>query len=246
MHNAAFETTGVDAVYVPIETTDADEFFAMAEALTLAGASVTAPLKRDLARRCRSTDEATSAAGAVNTLRRTAGGWEGRNFDVDGFLAPLDRAGAAREGSTAVVLGAGGAARGAAWALARRGVRVAIAARRSEVARDVARDVRVDVTSWPPVIDTDLVVNATPVGAWPRAGVSPVDAPRGRVAYDLVYNPTDTEFLARARASGAQTIGGLEMLVEQAARQFEWWTGRNVPRSTFDRAARAFLASLAS
>jgi shikimate dehydrogenase len=246
MHNVAFAESGIDAVYVPIETGDADEFLEMADALSLCGASVTAPLKRELAPRCSATDEVTTSAGAVNTLRRSAQGWEGRNFDTDGFLAPLDRAGAAQPGSTAVILGAGGAARGAAWALVQRGVRVAVAARRQEAAAEVARDVEAEVAPWPPAIDADLVVNATPIGAWPRTGVSPVDAPRGRLAYDLVYNPVDTEFLVRARAAGARTIGGLEMLVEQAARQFEWWTGRAAPRSTFDRAARRFLASLAS
>jgi len=110
----------------------------------------------------------------------------------------------------------------------------------------MARDVRAEVTAWPPADDPDLLVNATPVGALPRAGASPVDVPRGRLVYDLVYNPVDTEFLMRARAAGARTLGGLDMLVEQAARQFEWWTGREVPRSTLDRAARHFLSSLAS
>jgi 3-dehydroquinate dehydratase/shikimate dehydrogenase len=246
MHNAAFADAGIDAVYVPIETADADEFLAMADALSIRGASVTAPLKRVLARRCDVTDEVTTAAGAVNTLRRSSRGWEGRNFDADGFLAPLDRAGAAQKGSTAVILGAGGAARGAAWALVQRGVRVSVAARRPEAATEVARDVQAEVTAWPPGGDVDLLVNATPVGAWPRAGASPLDIPRGRLVYDLVYNPVETEFLTRARAAGARTIGGLDMLVEQAARQFEWWTGRDVPRSTFDRAARHFLSSLAS
>jgi shikimate 5-dehydrogenase len=91
-----------------------------------------------------------------------------------------------------------------------------------------------------------LLVNATPVGSWPAVDASPIDAPRAGVAYDLVYNPAETTFLARARAAGARTIGGLEMLVEQAGRQFEWWTARAVPRPTLDRAARQFLGTLAS
>lgn len=89
-------------------------------------------------------------------------------------------------------------------------------------------------------------MNSTPVGAWPEADASPVDHPRAALAYDLVYNPTDTQFLKRARAAGAQTIGGLDMLVEQAARQFEWWTEHAVSRSILEQAARRFLGTLGS
>jgi shikimate dehydrogenase len=249
MHNAAFASLGIDAVYVPVETADADEFLEMADALGLAGASVTAPLKRALAARCASVDETSTAVGAINTLKRSASGWDGRNFDVEGFLAPLDRLGAAPRGSQAVILGAGGAARAAAVALVRRGVVVNLAARRPEAAREVAEAVGVGLEAWPPAMNgrcPELIVNATPLGSWPTIDASPVDAPVAAVAYDLVYNPPETTFLKRAGAAGARTIGGLEMLVEQAARQFEWWTTQAVPRPALDRAARQFLETLAS
>jgi shikimate dehydrogenase len=250
MHNAAFAAVGLDAVYLPIETADADEFLEVADALGLAGASVTAPAKRGIAACCTDVDEVGRAVGAINTVKRHAGGWSGRNFDVPGFLAPLDAAGVAQPGSTAVILGAGGAARGAAWALAGRGVTVSIAARRREAADEVAHAVGAHAADWPgasgAVPTPDLLVNSTPVGAWPSAGATPIDAPRATVAYDLVYNPIDTEFLKRARAAGARTIGGLDMLVEQAARQFEWWTGHAIARSTLDAAARRFLGTLGS
>jgi shikimate dehydrogenase len=249
MHNSAFAGLGLDAVYLPVETDNADEFLAMADALGLAGASVTAPLKRALAARCESIDDVSTAVGAVNTLKRSSSGWVGRNFDVEGFLAPLDRLGAAPRGSRAVILGAGGAARAAAFALGRRGVTVEISARRPEVAREVAQAVGAAAAGWPPAVNgarPNLVVNATPVGSWPKVDASPVDAPNADVAYDLVYNPQETTFLKRAGAAGATTIGGLDMLVEQAARQFEWWTAQAVPRPTLDRAARQFLGTLAS
>ncbi len=257
MHNAAFAALGLDAVYVPFETADADEFLEVASAIGLGGASVTAPLKQALATRCTSTDEVSASVGVVNTLKRSGAGWEGRNFDVAGFLAPIDRLGAAPSGSRAVILGAGGAARAAAWALRQRGVEVAIAARRDEAARRVADAVGVGVASWPSgppepsgsgwaQVRPALLVNATPVGAWPAVGASPVDAPVADVAYDLVYNPIETEFLTRARAAGARTISGIEMLVEQAARQLEWWTARAAPRPMLDRAARHFIGTLGS
>lgn len=254
MHNAAFAALGLDAVYVPFETADADEFLEVASALGLGGASVTAPLKQAIATRCASTDEVSASVGVVNTLKRSGAGWEGRNFDVAGFLAPIDRLGAAPSGSRALILGAGGAARAAAWALRQRGVEVAIAARRDEAARRVADAVGVGVASWPSGSSglgrvparPALLVNATPVGAWPASGASPVDAPVADVAYDLVYNPIETEFLTRARAAGARTISGIEMLVEQAARQLEWWTARGAPRPMLDQAARHFVGTLRS
>jgi 3-dehydroquinate dehydratase/shikimate dehydrogenase len=247
MHNAAFRALGLDAVYLPIETADAEEFFEVADALQLEGASVTAPAKIGIAARCTEVDAIGRAVGAINTVKRDRTGWLGRNFDVPGFLAPLDRAGVAPAGSTALILGAGGAARGAAWALTARGVRVAIAARQRAAAEAVARTVGAEVVAWPGSgAAPDLLVNSTPVGAWPATGVSPVDSPRAAVAYDLVYNPIDTEFLTRARQAGARTIGGLDMLVEQAARQFEWWMGQTIARETLDRAARRFLGTLGS
>jgi shikimate dehydrogenase len=251
MHNAAFAGLGLDSVYVPFETADADEFLAVASAIGLGGASVTAPLKQALATRCASTDEVSASIGVVNTLKRSGAEGEGRNFDVAGFLAPIDRLGAVPGGSRALILGAGGAARAAAWALRQRGVEVAIAARRDEAARRVADAVGVGVASWPSgpgrvPVRPALLVNATPVGAWPAVSASPVDAPVADVAYDLVYNPIETEFLTRARAAGARTISGIEMLVEQAARQLEWWTARAAPRPMLERAARHFVGTLGS
>jgi 3-dehydroquinate dehydratase/shikimate dehydrogenase len=252
MHNAAFDALGIDAVYLAIDTPDADECLEVAGALSLEGASVTAPLKRPLAGRCESTDEVAAAVGAINTLKRSARGWDGRNFDVAGFIAPLDGAGArgvatASHRSCALVLGAGGAARSAAWALVRRGADVTVSARRDDVARQVAADVGAVAAPWPPDPSAfDLVVNATPVGAWPHAGRSPLSSAVRGTAYDLVYNPAETMFLADARRAGARTIGGLGMLIEQAARQFEWWTTQPAPRDVLAGAARQFLESLKS
>jgi shikimate 5-dehydrogenase len=91
----------------------------------------------------------------------------------------------------------------------------------------------------------DLLVNATPVGTWPAVEASPVSggALTGQVVYDLVYNPAETRLLREARAAGCRAIGGLEMLVAQAGRQFEWWTGQPAPLAAMRAAAAAQLAS---
>ncbi len=243
MHNPAFAAVGLDAVYVPFETDEAEDFLAMADAVGVAGASVTAPLKTALLPHVTERDALTADTGSLNTLRRTARGWEARNFDVAGFLAPLDRLGPL-DGRRAVVLGAGGAARTAVWALRSRGARVEVAARRAARAAALAREFGVAASEWPPAPGWDLLVNATPVGTWPATSASPLDPDRvaGGAVYDLIYNPLESALLGDARRAGAVAIGGLEMLVSQACLQFAWWTGRAAPVETMTEAAREFVA----
>ncbi|ODS53259.1 MAG: hypothetical protein ABS36_15175 [Acidobacteria bacterium SCN 69-37] len=245
MHNAAFAALGLDAVYVVLETDDAAELLEVGEALGLRGASVTAPLKTGVFARVPRRDDLSATIGALNTLRRDAHGWEGRNYDVAGFLSPFVRRDENLRGRRAVVLGAGGAARTALWALGARGARVEVAARRMDRARALAAEFGVTASTWPPAAGWDLLVNTTPVGTWPDVDALPIqaDAVRGRMVYDLIYNPEETGLLAVARAQGAEAIGGLEMLVGQACHQFEWWTGQPAPRDVMAGAARRFLES---
>lgn len=247
MHNAAFAALGIDAVYVTLETGDAAELLDVGEAFGLRGASVTAPLKTGVFARVPAHDDLAAKTGALNTLRRGAEGWEGRNYDVAGFLSPFERRQIPLRGQRCVVVGAGGAARTALWALQAHGARVEIAARREDRARELAAEFKADVATWPPAPGWDLLVNTTPVGTWPATDAMPMpleaDALRGRIVYDLIYNPEDTRLLQVARTQGAETIGGLEMLVGQACLQFEWWTGQTAPRDVMMAAARRFLES---
>ena len=245
MHNAAFAALGMDAVYVTCETDDAGELLEVARALGLQGASVTAPLKTGVYQGVTADDELSTLTGATNTIRRRGDGWQGRNFDVDGFLAPLHAHAEQLRNRRCVVVGAGGAARTALWALGRLGARVEVAARRDEQARQLADEFGVATAAWPPAAGWDLLVNTTPVGTWPDVAATPIpgDAVRGGMVYDLIYNPEETQLLQTARANGVAVIGGLEMLVGQACLQFEWWTGRSAPRDVMMAAARRFLAA---
>jgi shikimate 5-dehydrogenase len=101
----------------------------------------------------------------------------------------------------------------------------------------------VEASAWPPRTGWDLLVNTTPVGTWPRVDEAPIDraAVAGGTVYDLVYNPRETTLLTWAREAGAETIGGLDMLVGQACLQFEWWTGREAPADVMAAAAEAFI-----
>ena len=246
MHNAGFAETGRDAVYLPLEARDVDDFVTFAHAFRVRGVSVTAPFKEEMAARLSEADELTQRVGAVNTVKLTDSGWRGLNTDIPGFLEPLT-ARTRLIGCRAAVLGAGGAARGVAVALASQGARVAVYARNAEKASRVAR--LADGTAGPlppPAGSWDLLVNTTPVGMYPDTDASPMPGGPfdGRVVYDLVYNPRLTRLLAEASAAGCDTIDGLGMLVAQAVRQFEWWTGERPPSHVFEHAAVTHLARL--
>jgi 3-dehydroquinate dehydratase/shikimate dehydrogenase len=263
MHNAGFRSTGRPGIYVPFEATDFVDFLALAEELPLAGASVTAPFKGDawqVVRTSAAPDAIDETAGlaVVNTLRRRDGRWEGTNTDIEGFLTPLRRKLAPSRqlslaGLRAAVLGAGGAARAAAFALARAGARVSVHARRPEAAAATVAGLDLGegaarADGFPPLPGSwDVLVNATPVGTWPNIGDSPMAGQPldGRVVYDLVYNPRTTRLLADAASAGCVAINGLEMLVEQGVRQFEWWTGVTPARDVFRAAAEQRLREMA-
>lgn len=238
MHNAAHRAAGGNAVYLPLQAVDAADVLAFAEAFDVRGLSVTLPFKVDLLPHCEP-EALALRVGAVNTLVRSAGHWRGFNTDVPGLLHPLaERVDVA--GIRATVLGAGGAARGAALALSGAGASVTLCARRHDAAQHVAADLGVEAAPMPPRPGSwDVLVNATSAGMYPRVEDTPWPGALfdGQLVYDLVYNPRETRLLREARASGCATLGGLGMLVAQAELQFEIWTGRRPsPGVMFDAA----------
>jgi 3-dehydroquinate dehydratase / shikimate dehydrogenase len=247
IHNASFAAAGLDAVYLPLEAESTEDFLTFADGMDVRGASVTIPFKVDLLGRV-AADSLAARAGAVNTIRREGRGWAGTNTDVAGLLGPLTERTAVR-GQRAVILGAGGAARAAAVALADAGARVVVHARRPEAARAVAEAVGVGYAPMPPRPGSwDLLVNATPAGMHPDADGTPWPGARfdGRLVYDLVYNPQETRLLREARRAGCETLGGLEMLVAQAAGQFTFWTGQAADRGLMRAAAESRLQAFAA
>jgi 3-dehydroquinate dehydratase/shikimate dehydrogenase len=239
MHNAGFAALGLNAVYVPLESRDLDGLRAFGDRIGLRGASVTIPFKQDVMPILDELAPTAAAAGAVNTIAVRDGRWIGMNTDADGFIDPLRRRlPGGMAGLRAVVLGSGGAARGVALALRREGAQVAVCARRPDRARQAAHAVGAGTTDWPASAGSwDLLVNATPVGSHAVPGC-PYDAAfDGRLVYDLVYDPDPTALMRAAGEAGVETIGGIEMLVGQAERQFEIWTGQRPPAGLFAQAA---------
>jgi 3-dehydroquinate dehydratase/shikimate dehydrogenase len=244
MHNAAFAAAGIDAVYLPLPATNADDFSSFGRAFAIRGASVTTPHKVSLAERVDEVQDVARQIDAINTIRVVDGRWLGRNTDVEGFLTPL-RKRMSLSGLRATVLGGGGAARAVALALSSNGCRVTVYARRQGQADEIARFTSAMVGEFPPTRGSwDVLVNATSAGMYPNVDVTPIAAAdlTGGVVYDLVYNPPATRLLREAAAAGCETIGGLEMLVSQAQEQFEWWTGVRPAAEVMSRAALQRLA----
>lgn len=243
MHNAGFSHLGMNAVYLPLEAADADDFVRFARTIGLAGASITAPFKVALMDVVDELDPLASRVGAINTLVVRDGAWYGANTDVHGFSAPLSGR-IAVKGVRATILGAGGAARAVAVALADMGASVTVSARRLEAATEIASLTGGQVGEFPPRPGSwDVLVNAIPAGR-DAAVESPIAgaALDGEIVFDLVYAPPETRLLADARAAGCMTIGGLEMLVAQAEQQFALWTGQLPPPGLFIQAAGARMA----
>jgi 3-dehydroquinate dehydratase/shikimate dehydrogenase len=251
MHNAAFAAAGIDAVYVPLQTNAFGDFDEFASVLGVEGVSVTIPFKGDALRAAPAADELTRQVGAANTLRRPrsmSAGWEATNTDVAGFLAPLEEAfGRSLAGARASVIGGGGSARAVIVALISRGALVAVHTRRREQAEAVIASLagpasasakapadkeagphKPEVGAWPIPDGWDLLVNCTPLGSPTMRDESPLPGGpfKGRLVYDVTYGASESRLLREAREAGCRTLDGLPMLVAQAERQFEWWTGQ--------------------
>ena len=258
MHNAAFRRLGLKYRYVvyavpPARLAQAVESI---RTLGLAGVNVTIPHKERVIPHL---DQLTAEArlmGAVNTIVNRRGRLIGHNTDGRGFLLALRRTlGLSPRGRAVCLLGAGGAARGVATALAQAGVKRLVIANRTRrrgaaLARRLQRQfgrrglaVRaISMTVGSLARQTEgceWLINATAVGLKPLdpPPLDPSLLPRFSFVCDLIYSPPETRLLRDARAAGCRTMNGLDMLVYQGALSFELWTGRTAPISVMKRAA---------
>jgi len=240
MMNTAFRRETVNAVYLGLQTAKADDLFKLAREVPIQGMSVTMPLKQDVMPLLERTDALSAKIGAVNTILRAQDGkFYGFNTDVAGIVAPLERR-LSLKGAKVLVLGAGGAARAAVFGCCDKGAEVFILNRTPETAQKLAKQSGAKAIKRELVAKTqfDVIINATPVGmagiakaGAKSASVSPLEAGElnARYVFDLVYNPIETPLLRLARQKGIAVITGVEMFVQQGARQFEIWTGKPAP-----------------
>ncbi len=261
VHNMALKTAQLDAMFVALESRDFDQLLGLLDDACFRGLAVTAPYKQSALARAGAADEVARACGAANTLVREKQGWRASNTDALALKAMLEklwpfhlnamRRAAVQSvpplaGVAAVVLGAGGAARAAVWALSQLGAAVTIAARRKEAAQQLAREMggRALEIAALEGLDYEILINATPVGSDlepARAGQAELPLPAAALrpktlVLDCVYRPLRTPLLLAAQKLGCTAVPGAEWFVRQAAEQFQRFTNTS-PNEAVLRAA---------
>ena len=254
MHNAAFEALGLDYAYLSfhVRGEELKEAINGMRALHIAGLNVTIPHKMAVIPFLDKLDPLAERMGAVNTIANENGELTGYNTDASGFLQALRAQGIEPDGKSIVILGAGGAAKGISFILAGAGASLVILnrtlSRAEELASQIARYYHQKITAMTlneanlkrAFGRADVLVNTTSVGMVPDVDRTPVPGNllNSRLAVsDIVYNPLETRLLREAKAAGARTIDGLDMLVWQGALAFEKWTGRKAPFEIMKQAA---------
>lgn len=260
MHNAAFKALGLDYVYTAfrVQPDALESAIKGIRALGIRGLNITIPHKIRALSLIDEPDTLARQIRAINTIVNDGGILRGYNTDAGGFLRAMSESGCAPQGKNVVLLGAGGAARAIAFALADSGAHIKIlnretgfdrARKLAETVQGFYKEVTVSVgilsekTLENTVKDADILVNATSVGMSPSdACLVPEYLLRPALAvFDIVYAPHITSLIADAKAVGAKAVDGLEMLVWQGALSFTLWTGCEAPVTVMKQAAKEEL-----
>jgi shikimate dehydrogenase len=233
MHNTAFKAMSLNARYVPILVKDLDGAIRMIRGRNIKGVSVTMPLKTTIMPHLDKVDAAAQIIGAVNTITNEKGELSGHNTDWTGIVCSIQEH-LEIQGKTVAILGAGGAARAAAYAILRSGGTPVIFNRTLKKGEHAAMSLG---CSFYPInqlsaVKADLLINTTPVGMDPHREETPVrkeDLVRFRWVMDIVYNPLKTRLGYETESVGCGFINGLGMFVHQGAEQIRIWTGLEPP-----------------
>ncbi|MFQ6011482.1 MAG: shikimate dehydrogenase, partial [Nitrososphaerales archaeon] len=253
IHNAAFKKTGINAVYfvLNIPPTILTNLVSSFKRIALSGFNVTIPHKEAIIPLLDHVDSLASTTGAVNTVIAKGRKLHGYNTDVQGILTPLRSRGINIKNMRALILGGGGTARACVSALASEGCKeITILNRDGLRARKLANifgeafqitchhSVLSNSSSSKALENCELVFNATPMGGKDLEEKTPIPTEKltsEHVVFDAVYRPRKTRLLGLAEESGAITIPGYEMLLEQGAASFELWTGTDAPRDVMKK-----------
>jgi shikimate dehydrogenase len=250
IHNIAFQFRELDYIYLPFDvvTDDLENALNGIVALGMNGLNVTIPHKVKIIDYLDDLSEESSMIGAVNTITIEQGSLKGYNTDVHGILETLNQFKDELVGEKVCIIGAGGGARASIFTLIRHFKPKEI----NIINRTLQRAETLQVYFYdkmryenlnsaelfpPDLVETfnssKLIINASPVGMYPVTEDSPINLEeafhKDQIVFDMVYNPTETKLLQLARMQGAMVFGGLKMLVHQAAKSFELWTGEEMP-----------------
>jgi len=257
IHNAAFDTLGLNKVYVPfrVRPEDLTQFMHDCRELGIRGLSVTIPHKEEILSYRTKSDAGTEEIGAANTLLWKDDDRIAYNTDYRAAMSSINETFGGGEGEGdlhgkhALILGAGGVARAIVVGLSRRGAEITIASRTAQRADDLATFCKGKAIAWGlrHSVKCDLVVNCTPVGMHPNLDDTPYDAKHLKpemVVFDTVYNPEQTFLLKQAREVGCQVITGVDMFIGQAALQFKLFTDREAPTNLMGQVFRRAISAV--
>ncbi len=234
MMNTAFRRETVNAVYLALQAAKVADLLKLVQEIPIQGLSVTMPHKQEIMAHLEHTDPLSAKIGACNTvLRAQDGKLYGFNTDVAGIVGPLEKRLSSLKGVKALVLGAGGAARAAVFGLRDKGADVFILNRTLETAQKLAKQSGSKTMKKEALAKTpfDVIINATPIGMAGQKAAPLLESKdlNTKLVFDLVYNPIETPLIRLARQQNIPIITGVEMFVQQGARQFEIWTGKPAP-----------------
>jgi 3-dehydroquinate dehydratase/shikimate dehydrogenase len=247
--NTALRRENVNGVYVPLHAKTLKDLLHCVREIPLHGLSITMPYKQAILPYLDNTDAHTAKIGACNTVVRGQDGkLYGFNTDIAGIIRPLEQR-ISLPDAKILVLGAGGAARAAVFGLKERGAEVWILNRTSAKGLKLARQAKARTIKRADLkkVAFDVIINATPIGMGNTRDCPLKDQEiQAKVVFDMVYDPVETHLLQVARAKGIAVIPGIEMFVQQAARQFEIWTGKPAPAGDMLRAVTIALQERAA
>ncbi len=243
MHNAVIRELKLNYIYLAFKVSPNNLNLAVKgfRAFNIKGINVTLPFKQKIMKYLDDIDPIAQKIGAVNTIKNNNGNLSGRNTDAEGAKNALINAGYTISGKNILILGAGGAARALTYILAKDINRIVIANRTEKrsikLANELRKNFNIKVEGKKNTISVlkeeskkaNILINTTPIGMYPSVEKSPIPAEflhKDLIVYDIVYNPLETKLMKDATKMGCNTIGGLDMLVNQGALAFEWWTNK--------------------
>ncbi len=241
MHNAAYATLGLNFAYLAFPAKEIISAIRGIRALSIRGVSVTLPHKKDAIRFVDKAETLARKIGAINTIVNDNTKLTGYNTDCEGAVRAMEEVMPLYRKS-AIVLGAGGAANAIVHGLAKKGMYVLIISRNEDEARVLAKRTKTGYGSVADLAEiryTDFLINATSVGMKPLQEKSLVPATllhKNLTVFDIVYAPKETQLLKDAKTAGCKIIFGYKMLLYQAVRQFELFTGKKAPLAVMEKA----------
>lgn len=246
IHNAGFEELNLNYVYLAFETRDASAAINAMRALNIRGCNVTMPLKEAVIPLLDELDPLAEKIGAVNTVLNKDGILKGYNADCACAVQALEEL-TDLKNKKVVLLGAGGAGSAIAFGVKEKGADLAIADVDEKKAENLrkrvgCRQIKLNELNS---LDFEILINATPTGMHPNEKNMPVPEKilkKGLIVFDIIYNPAETLLLKKAKEKGCLTIPGTKMLLNQAFKAFELFTGKTAPKKVMEIALKKELA----